>query len=242
MSRKTPKNPKPSKPIPQQPQQPRARKASDDVYNARRRAKRYQQRLQRDIDSGKLTPSQLSHASAEIVSLEKQIRATYSERGKAVGATQKAAAKDLASHVETMRSRETASREQAFKVRRDAVYKAEMGRAYRGDTDTSFGAGGAVKVELFWKATRTIWKGEKSANREQAILTYYGVDTLEEAYEKVMSDESVAASLDKIRKREEYLEEQKRLGVDSSTLGDMQEADILPDEEFAGDSPTVITR
>lgn len=161
----------------------RAKRASDEIYNARRRAKRAIARIEREMQT--YSSRQTKAAKSYIQSLQSQIEKSYSPQKKgARGVSQQAieAANVLRASVKSLRGRESAV------TRRNEVFKREIALASAGvptsiskDTDLAKGY-----VKIFYRATQRIWEGAPPEKRNEMIMSALGVSDLESAMARVL--------------------------------------------------------
>lgn len=80
------------------------------------------------------------------------------------------------------------TKHQTLKELRTSSYdfKSELNKASRGGVSL-LGEKGQLKVQMFYRATQNAWQGMPNNEREQAIKDALGVDSLEQAYNKVMN-------------------------------------------------------
>ena len=163
----------------------RAKTASDERYNARRRARRELARIERSIESGKLSQAQEATQRTYARRLRESIEASYvqrrirpgmkpSERRRIVsGAEQALKASEKA--IESRRKSATAT------ARQNRVFETRLKAAQQGAPS---GVGGldAVRAQFFYVATKRLWQGFPLADRNRAIMRGLGVESLEEAY------------------------------------------------------------
>lgn len=147
-------------------------KRTDEIYNARRRAKRSLERLDRDIKAGKVKNTRQVRAyRAEIM---RQISESY--QGKRPTAGDVAEAQRAAFNLDryTTGARTTAVQ------RRNVMFRVNMKAG-------SAGAGSIPKenVQLFWNATKHAWTG-RGRDRYASIMSYYGSDDLQAIFNDVM--------------------------------------------------------
>lgn len=145
---------------------------TDEIYNARRRAKRALARLDRDIKSGKVKRTrQVTAYRREIM---RQIQESYQGRrpSEAKVTESKAAAANLDRY--TVMARSTAVE------RRNAIFRANLKAG-------SSGSGTIPKenIQLFWNATKHAWAG-RGRDRYTSLTRYYGTDDLQAIFENVM--------------------------------------------------------
>ena len=145
---------------------------TDEIYNARRRAKRSLERLDRDIKAGKVKNTRQVRAyRAEIM---RQISESYQGKKPTDAAVGKAqsAARNL--------DRYTIGAYATAVQRRNVVVRANMKAG-------SAGAGSIPKenVQLFWNATKHAWAG-RGRDRYASIMKYYESDDLQAIFNDVM--------------------------------------------------------
>lgn len=151
---------------------------TDEIYNARRRAKRALARLDRDIESGKVKRTrQVTAYRREIM---QQIKESYqgARPSEAKATEAKAAAASLNRY--TVMARSTAVE------RRNAIFRANVKAG-------SSGAGTIPKenIQLFWNATKHAWAG-RGRDRYGSIMKYYGTNDLQAIFESVMKQNKEA--------------------------------------------------
>lgn len=145
---------------------------TDEIYNARRRAKRSLERLDRDIKAGKVKNTRQVRAyRSEIM---RQISESYQGKNPTDADVSEAqrAARSLARY--TVGARTNAVQ------RRNVMFRANMKAG-------SAGAGSLPKenVQLFWNATKHAWAG-RGRDRYASIMSYYGTDDLQAIFNDVM--------------------------------------------------------
>lgn len=145
---------------------------TDEIYNARRRAKRSLERLDRDIKAGKVKNTRQVRAyRSEIM---RQISESYQGKNPTDADVSEAqrAARNLARY--TVGARTNAVQ------RRNVMFRANMKAG-------SAGAGSLPKenVQLFWNATKHAWAG-RGRDRYASIMSYYGTDDLQAIFNDVM--------------------------------------------------------
>lgn len=151
---------------------------TDEIYNARRRAKRALARLDRDIESGKVKRTrQVMAYRREIM---RQIQATY--QGARPSETKVSEAKAAAANLDryTVMARSTAVE------RRNAIFRANLKAGGSGS-----GTIPKENVQLFWNATKHAWAG-RGRDRYASIARYYGTDDLQAIFENVMKQNKEA--------------------------------------------------
>lgn len=145
---------------------------TDEIYNARRRAKRSLERLDRDIKAGKVKNTRQVRAyRAEIM---RQISESY--QGKKPTEAKVLQAQGAARNLD----RYTVGARANAVQRRNVMFRANMKAG-------SAGAGSLPmeNVQLFWNATKHAWAG-RGRDRYAAIQRYYGTDDLQAIFNQVM--------------------------------------------------------
>lgn len=186
-----------------------ARSRDDSVYNARRRAKRLVQKLQREINNERLSANAKSAMRSYIDSLNEKIANSYAPKNyrkwskveRQIFKHKTVAALDNA----TMN---TGGRGKSASIaRQNKVFEKQLNLARIGKPST-LGVGNVAsftgdsykqqsksleytrkQVEIFYQATRRIWRGGEISHRNEIIvkgLADKGVTTLEEAFNYVM--------------------------------------------------------
>ena len=160
--------------------QPRPHKAADDVYNARRRAKRLVARLEAEISENDLTNRA---RESYVQSLKEQIDKSYAENRspQALAKSKKAAMK-----LDRMTSMPRANR--MAKARSEAIFRQQLAAARRGDVSSIKEA----EASVFYAATRHIWRNHDVKERNKLIIEKLEVSSLREAFEKVIAENKEA--------------------------------------------------
>lgn len=162
----------------------RAKRASDETYNARRRAKRLLARLERENTAG-MSASQLRARTDYIESVRAQIAKSYQ---KTRAASEVAAAKERAKAAAAQLDRMTSAprKVKSAKERSDIFFARQLNLAKMGQP-TTLGEHASEKVSVFYAATRQLWRGRDTRKRNEYIIRGLGVSSLAEAFEKVLS-------------------------------------------------------
>ncbi len=94
------------------------------------------------------------------------------------------------------------------RARVNRVFQQQIGLASRGEK-SSLGGGeiGRFKSKAFYRATQRLWEGAPPEQRNKIIMEKFGVRTLGEAFDVVMSDKSVQMAVGRF-------EDALKLGVD----------------------------
>lgn len=161
----------------------RAKRTSDEVYNARRRAKRLLARLEREDVSGMSTLQKRTRADY-IASVREQISQSYQGTRQAhqVGEVQ-TRAKNAAKRLDRMT---TAPRKAGSRAERsNLIFQRQINLARSGAPST-LGDLGKEAVSVFYTATRRLWRGKAPKDRNRLIMEGLGVTSLSEAYERVI--------------------------------------------------------
>lgn len=163
----------------------RKKTASDERYNARRRARRELARINKQIESGALSDQQRSTQEAYARRLEQAIQDSYIQRDirpgmnarerRALTRRSDAALERAASAVESRRKSKTATE------RGNAAF-AEQIRAAQAGERTPLSGLDKVSTTFFYVSTRQMWQGYPAAQRNEYIMRGLGVESLEEAY------------------------------------------------------------
>lgn len=162
----------------------RAKRTSDEVYNARRRAKRLLARLERE-DVGGMSASQKRARADYIASVREQIAQSYqgTRQVRQVPGAQ-TRAKGAAERLDRMTTapRKAKSRE----ARSNLIFQRQINLARSGAPST-LGDSGKEAVSVFYAATRRFWRGRNPRERNRLIMEGLGVTSLSEAYDRVIS-------------------------------------------------------
>ena len=202
----------------------RAKRQSDEVYNARRRAKRLLARVERDFGRGKIAKSQYVALRQE---LTPQIEKSYQpktesvfERGKRMEA------------VQHLRYQVGMMREQMGKAGsvRELVSQQSFMRAANGEKNIwdrsikSAGMSGRNTAAIVYFSTIQLWQGKPYRERNQIIMRALGTKTWDETVQYILS------------RNQKYIEEVlKNENSPYDTLTDMlDETDDVPEQ---GGSP-----
>lgn len=153
----------------------RAKRTSDEIYNARRRAKRLIARLEKQVSD-----SEIDNRAREsyIQSLKEQINKSYvKNRSKEVLADSMKVAKKL----DRMTSIPRANR--FAKERSEAIFRQQLAAARAGNASSVSEA----EVSVFYAATRHLWRNHDVRERNALIIEKLEVASLQEAFEKVIA-------------------------------------------------------
>ena len=161
----------------------RAKRTSDEVYNARRRAKRLLARLEREDVSGMSTLQKRARADY-IASVREQISQSYQGTRQAHQAAEaQTRAKKAAERLDRMTAAPRKARSRA--ARSNLIFQRQIDLARSGAPST-LGDHGKDAVSVFYAATRRFWRGRDPKQRNRLIMEGLGVTSLSEAYDRVI--------------------------------------------------------
>lgn len=171
----------------------RSKRASDEVYNARRRAKRLLARMEREDVSGMSVVERRARADY-MESVRAQIEQSYQGTRKV---REVESAKERAQGARKKLDRMTRGprKVKSSKERSDVLFQRQVNLARIG-APSLFGAHGDAAVSVFYASTRRIWRGRDAKERNRLIMEALGVDSLEAAFDKVLSNENNLRALD----------------------------------------------
>lgn len=161
----------------------RAKRASDEVYNARRRAKRLLARMEREDVSG-MSAAQKRARTDYMESVRAQITQSYqgTRNVREVRSAQKRA-KSASERLDRMTS--APRKVKSPRERSDLLFQRQINLA-RIDAPSTLGEHGKEAVGVFYAATRRYWRGKDPKERNRLIMQGLGVKSLSEAFEKVL--------------------------------------------------------
>lgn len=161
----------------------RAKRASDEVYNARRRAKRLLARLEREGVSGMSTSQKRARADY-IASVREQIAQSYQGTRQVHQVPEaQARTKRAAERLDRMTTLPRKAKSRA--ARSDIIFQRQINLARSGAPST-LGERGKESVSVFYAATRRFWRGKDPKERNRLIMEGLGVSSLSEAYDRVI--------------------------------------------------------
>lgn len=170
------------------PRDPEKRARSREMDKIRKRTRRAIDRLNK-ISETTTDMRQRHAAKQQLTQLQAQLEQTYAgKRTRTYSAKAISAGRSLRDE-----------RVGSIKELKQGVYdfKKEMNKASRGKV-SMLGAQGQLKTQMFYRATQNAWQGRPNTEREQAIKDALGVDTLEQAYTKVMNTPEMREALRQI--------------------------------------------
>lgn len=161
----------------------RAKRTSDEVYNARRRAKRLLARLEREDASGMSTSQKRARADY-IASVREQITQSYQGTRQVRQVVEaQARTKEAAERLDRMTTAPRKARSRA--ARSNLIFQRQINLARSGAPST-LGDSGKESVSVFYAATRRFWRGKDPKERNRLIMEGLGVTSLSEAYDRVI--------------------------------------------------------
>ena len=170
----------------------RAKRASDEIYNARRRAKRLLARMEREDVSG-MSAAQKRARADYMESVRAQITQSYqgTRDVREVRRAQKRA-KSAGERLDRMTS--APRKVKSSRERSDMLFQRQINLARIGAPST-LGDHGKEAVDVFYAATRRYWRGKDPKERNRLIMRGLGASSLSEAFEKVISANERALNL-----------------------------------------------
>lgn len=160
----------------------RQRRQSDEVYNARRRAKRYVKSLEKQVNQSK--------SATERRVLRRYIR----NLNEAIAGTYRGSGRSIDKSVAALKSQTQKGKSGA--ARANYVFQQQIGLAGR-DRKSALGKYGAQKVKIFYTATQRIWQGAPASQRNKLIMAELGASSLGEAFDMVMKRNKAALDMAK---------------------------------------------
>lgn len=175
----------------------RAKRKSDEVYNARRRAKR---KLERELKKSNKNQQTIDNLRAEI----EQSYAT--KQGEYLI--------DIESFERRSRTytQSYERKDRASIARKNDMMRYEINQASSGGTSKY----SKEETKIFYAATKRAWEGKPQGTWNEAIIEYYGVDTLEEAWDLVFNTDEAKKALQKARQNQQPISSESDL-QDGST-------------------------
>ena len=169
----------------------RAKRKSDEVYNARRRAARALAKLERQAAQGAFkTEGQKRAVSSLAQQLETAISKSYANRS-----TRKYS-KDISTTVSNLRSTANviqSDRTQGATYRQNKIFERNLNNATMKDDFSSISK---TEAKVFYRLTQNIWQGKPSEMRNELIRAHYGTESLEDAFNAVMGTEQAQNALE----------------------------------------------
>ena len=172
--------------------QPRKKTRSDEIYNARRRAKRVRDRILKDIQAGKTT---MQENRSFLENLESTIAATYAGKKGAESAKTAMEAARLLQQMAPANLKRSERLDKAFGFKLNQANKFGDVLGADGQIVAKQKTREALEIKAFYTATQELWQGKPLSERNKIIKSALGASTLEEAFTKVMSNEKVKAAV-----------------------------------------------
>lgn len=168
----------------------RAKRKSDEVYNARRRAARALAKLERQAAQGAFKTEGQKRA---VYSLAQQLETAISKSY--VNRQTRQYSKDIASTVSNLRS--TASviqsdRMQGATYRQNKIFERNLNNATMKD---GFSSISKAEAKVFYRLTQNIWQGKPPEMRNEFIRAHYGTELIEDAFNAVIETEQAQNAL-----------------------------------------------
>lgn len=160
----------------------RQRRQSDEVYNVRRRAKRYVKSLEKQVNQSK-SATERRVLRRYIRNLNEVIAGTYRGSGRSIDKS-----------VAALKSQ--TQRGKTGTARANYVFQQQIGLAGRG-RKSALGKYGVQKVKIFYTATQRIWQGAPASQRNRLIMAELGTSSLGEAFDMVMKRNKTALDMAK---------------------------------------------
>lgn len=158
----------------------RQRRQSDEVYNVRRRAKRYVKSLEKQVDRSK--------SATERRVLRRYIR----NLNEAIAGTYRGSGRSIDKSVAALKSQ--TQRGKSGTARANYIFQQQLGLASR-DRKSALGKYGAQKVKIFYAATQRIWQGAPASQRNRLIMAELGAGSLGEAFDMIMKRNKAALDM-----------------------------------------------
>lgn len=166
--------------------QPRAKTKSDEIYNARRRAKRALEKAKQRVGA------ETAAGQRYIASLQAAINASYAETKGAKRGQYKFEPTQLEKTLTTIASVATQPEQKKRAQRKNEIFKRDLRLSAKEAEGAKYSK---AEVKIFYTATRGFWEGKPPKERNRAILEELGVRTLEEAWQIIFENEDVQEAL-----------------------------------------------
>lgn len=180
---------------------PRAHTKADDVYNARKRAKRMVARLENEVKGQ--TGSTARATREYISSLKTQIEKSYVNKSvKDRQAESKRTQQVAAALTETLNRIPVGRGQRVQVMRSNKMFERQINLASSQSpnvltNEQTLNAKQSIKyakslTSIFYKATKNLWQGKDPSKRNEIIMQHYGTTSLEDAFNKVLEQQKVA--------------------------------------------------
>lgn len=167
----------------------RAKRASDENYNARRRAKRLLARIEREDVSG-MSVAQKRARTDYMESVREQIARSY-QGTRDVREVRAAKRRAQAASERLDRMTSAPRKVKSPSERADLLFQRQINLA-RIDAPSTLGEHGKEAVSVFYASTRHLWRGKDPKERNRLIMEGLGAAALSEAFEEVLSANEMA--------------------------------------------------
>lgn len=186
---------------------PRQHRASDDLYNMRRKMRREAEKLRKQAKNENLRAEERKKLQQEARNITKRAD-RLTARGKSD--------EQVRAAIGTQALKLDASREYTAQTRRNAMFRYEVNRARDEQPTRTFGADGAqarMNVTAFIIAYKRDWQGEDPRNRLEAIAKREKMD-LYTLYDQFMNSEKQVG--DEVMTYHEFLA--RKMNTDTSNV------------------------
>ena len=163
--------------------------ASQIADKARRSYRNSLLKVERDIASGNLSPSQLAKANNIKDSLENSIQQSYATKTGEYLIEPERMLKNANIAKEMINSRY----DDGISDRKNQLFQRDINQASVGGVSSK----SREEVKIFYAMTKEYWEGSDISVRNKKIMAAFGSDNLEEVWDKVMSNEDAQKALDK---------------------------------------------
>lgn len=201
--------------------QPRTKTKSDEIYNARRRAKRALEKVQRKQNENPTEAGQRT-----ISQMQQLIENSYAEtKGKKRG-QYKFEEQSLERSLNIAAKSATRKERRERNERKNTLFERDLSLSRNTEVEgTRFEP---YEVNIFYTATKQFWEGKPQSARNKAIMDALKVETLEEAWNIVFENEAVKEALRRAEQAQQPAE----------TDGDISDGEFEPPDE-AGSPPYI---
>ena len=162
--------------------------AAQKADKARRSYKKSLANVKRDIASGTLSTKQLEKALNVKSSLESSINASYFDRktGEYLNSPDR-----MLKNADIAKEMIDYKYDESVYERRNQLFQRDINQASIGGVSTK----SKEEVKVFYAMTKEYWEGSDISVRNKKIMAAFGADTLEEVWDKVMSNEDAQKAL-----------------------------------------------
>lgn len=168
---------------------------------ARRSMKRSLDKVNRDIESGNLSNEGLQAALNFRESLEENIKNSYMIKSGDKKGTYMYSA-DRMENIAAYAAEASKTGVSTENMRKNEMFKRDINQASIGGVSTLT----KEETKVFYTMTRELWNGVEQSKRNDAIIKAFGVDTLEGAWNIVMSDPDAKKAIKEAREAQKQAE------------------------------------